>query len=485
MEQEGDPPDKLATFAQAVRSTIAALHPLTNDDLPTPLQTTVTTILQHALAQLRASPPTPTMSTAQPTVDGSQATRDPPPHHQPHPSLPIKPSYATIAASTTAPRSSGPSHQDPTRVPGKAAAQLVVSLRQLTPAARSSLELSPRELGEVVRRALGTTPAHFKSARALKSGDVLLTFATVAAADTARLASSTWLPHLHAHATLGRPQRTHAAVVHLVPTCLDAAEVAHMIEARVDAKVAHISRIPSRTPGAALGSVKVLMEDAMGARKVLEMEELVIGGSKTRTEGFVPMTVPRCYRCSRWGHVRRDCNAAGPTCGYCASKHELSTCESTSARCVNCEDHVPSWHSECPVRLSAKRPPAVRATHRTPLPGKGTSGTAAVGEAALPALAVAPPAAPVRARPSGTRSTSSVSSDTDDDDDEAVASALRPPRRRASSEPASPSPARAHKAAPPPAPGRLAPQRACGSIFKRPRPVPGPFPCAPGAASLA
>jgi hypothetical protein len=63
----------------------------------------------------------------------------------------------------------------------------------------------------------------------------------------------------------------------------------------------------------------------------------------------------RCYRCNRYGHSSRNCNAA-PRCYRCAQGHEGKDCPQTSpAKCANCDGEHEAGNKECPFYKKAER----------------------------------------------------------------------------------------------------------------------------------
>ena len=87
---------------------------------------------------------------------------------------------------------------------------------------------------------------------------------------------------------------------------------------------------------------------------------------------LLPYAEPqRCYRCQRFGHLRRDCYSNHPRCGICSLGHESSVCiaahktgTTIEARCPNCQAAHHAWNLFCPARLKliplAHRPPPRR-----------------------------------------------------------------------------------------------------------------------------
>jgi hypothetical protein len=64
----------------------------------------------------------------------------------------------------------------------------------------------------------------------------------------------------------------------------------------------------------------------------------------------------RCYRCSRWGHLGRQCKAP-PACGHCAKAHATEDCPNPEEKgCVNCKGRThKAWETRsCPVSRDRK-----------------------------------------------------------------------------------------------------------------------------------
>lgn len=67
---------------------------------------------------------------------------------------------------------------------------------------------------------------------------------------------------------------------------------------------------------------------------IISIGYLYIAWEKYWVEDY--LRVVRCYRCQRFGHVKKDCKSAHAYCPKCAGKHEEKDCDSSSISCVNC-----------------------------------------------------------------------------------------------------------------------------------------------------
>lgn len=104
--------------------------------------------------------------------------------------------------------------------------------------------------------------------------------------------------------------------------------------------------------------VHIVVECSVRVRNLLRSRERVfIEWQSCRVKDYVD--VARCYKCQRYGHVAKHCNAAKSECSYCAGEHEYKVCpnksDKTKVRCVNCkregrEDdrHDAGWR-RCPA----------------------------------------------------------------------------------------------------------------------------------------
>lgn len=46
--------------------------------------------------------------------------------------------------------------------------------------------------------------------------------------------------------------------------------------------------------------------------------------------------VNRCFKCSRFGHIKKHCKNDQLVCPVCAENHEFKDCKSQSKKCINC-----------------------------------------------------------------------------------------------------------------------------------------------------
>lgn len=74
------------------------------------------------------------------------------------------------------------------------------------------------------------------------------------------------------------------------------------------------------------------------------------------------LVVARCYKCQKFGHMAKVCNAKKDTCGHCAEEgHTYKECKNKkkAAKCVNCSRYnLPSSHeanaADCPTYIREK-----------------------------------------------------------------------------------------------------------------------------------
>lgn len=52
------------------------------------------------------------------------------------------------------------------------------------------------------------------------------------------------------------------------------------------------------------------------------------------------LRVIRCYRCQRYGHLKKDCKSSSPICSECTGQHESKDCKPDIKKCINCFHYV-------------------------------------------------------------------------------------------------------------------------------------------------
>ena len=82
-------------------------------------------------------------------------------------------------------------------------------------------------------------------------------------------------------------------------------------------------------------------------------EHVRVGYRRYKVSPYSP-PVPRCYRCSDYGHRMAFCRAAVVVCPRCSGPHMIQECTATEKRCINChEAHSAAWGG-CKVYQKAK-----------------------------------------------------------------------------------------------------------------------------------
>ena len=88
-------------------------------------------------------------------------------------------------------------------------------------------------------------------------------------------------------------------------------------------------------------------------------DRLNIGLASCRV--FDNLYVKRCNLCQQLNHWKKDCPETEPVCGKCSGTHETRTCQSPTAKCINCvrAKHPNTNHetssSECPTYMEAQK----------------------------------------------------------------------------------------------------------------------------------
>lgn len=81
-------------------------------------------------------------------------------------------------------------------------------------------------------------------------------------------------------------------------------------------------------------------------------EYITIHNLRVRVEPFV-FPVTQCSRCWRFGHVVKFCPSIKVICPKCGKNH--ANCETTTFKCVNCQENHMSLAKLCPVYIKEKK----------------------------------------------------------------------------------------------------------------------------------
>lgn len=96
-------------------------------------------------------------------------------------------------------------------------------------------------------------------------------------------------------------------------------------------------------------SQNLVIEVSPSTRKlIMSKGYLFIGWEKYYVEDY--MRVLRCYRCQRYGHMRKDCQTSVPVCcPVCTENHEQKECLAANKKCNNCVLYNSKNKSELPT----------------------------------------------------------------------------------------------------------------------------------------
>ena len=217
---------------------------------------------------------------------------------------------------------------------------------------------------EVVRNAINaaTRAPSAVAIRALPTGDLKVSFATVAAAGT--FAKSTPM----VQQTCGAQ-----AIARQVPTRVLVHNIDYKdFDLKTETRESALRKLAERNrhlkgftsigwntrprPGKKAGALVVGFESPSLANKAIE-QGIAWGYELCRVETWISTgQVTQCYRCSAYGHTATRCSRPA-RCGYCAKEHEVRECQrdSQKAKCANCRDNHTSWDMSCPVKTEAVR----------------------------------------------------------------------------------------------------------------------------------
>lgn len=71
-------------------------------------------------------------------------------------------------------------------------------------------------------------------------------------------------------------------------------------------------------------------------KKIMKRQMLVISLSMCKVLDL--LSVARCFKCSRYGHMAAACKSATLSCPKCSGNHALKDCDADARNCVNCRD---------------------------------------------------------------------------------------------------------------------------------------------------
>ena len=76
-------------------------------------------------------------------------------------------------------------------------------------------------------------------------------------------------------------------------------------------------------------------------------EYLNVGYLKVKISLFVPSPL-RCFKCQKFGHAAKSCQAAKTVCHKCGQTEHEGECQN-GLKCVNCSENHPASSKSCPV----------------------------------------------------------------------------------------------------------------------------------------
>lgn len=84
------------------------------------------------------------------------------------------------------------------------------------------------------------------------------------------------------------------------------------------------------------GKESVVLEvDSKTYGLITEKEKLSIGWKSYRFFDYI--NVVQCFKCSKFGHIAKDCRCDGNICPRCTGEHQLKECKSQDTVCANCK----------------------------------------------------------------------------------------------------------------------------------------------------
>ena len=217
---------------------------------------------------------------------------------------------------------------------------------------------------EVVRNAINaaTRAPSAVAIRALPTGDLKVSFATVAAAGTFAKSTPTVRQTCGAQA-VARQAPTRVIVHNINYEDFDfKKETRESALRKLAERNRHLTGFASigwnTRPrlGKKAGALVVGFESPTLANKAIE-QGIAWGHQLCRVETWISTgQVTQCYRCSAYGHTATRCSRPA-RCGFCAKEHEVRECQRNpqKAKCANCRGNHTSWDMSCSVKTEAVR----------------------------------------------------------------------------------------------------------------------------------
>lgn len=200
---------------------------------------------------------------------------------------------------------------------------------------RTDPTLQPEELEKEMHE-LGLTDIGIEDCRRLKGGNLQLKCKKASDAKNLeeRLADSNLKDRLKI-----TPKRQRL-IVFSIPTHVKEDELKQAIRSRVPyaVEIKLVKRIEAKD-----SFHQTIEMDVQSAQQLLKYRRLVISFHGCPVRKYI--SISRCYRCQRLGHIASECNTKKfrQRCEYCAEEHDSRTCSQKENQedhtCINCHRH--------------------------------------------------------------------------------------------------------------------------------------------------